>query len=81
MAYDFSQKSALITGAASGIGLAMAHQLAKAGAAQLVLTDRIAQTLEDATQVLRARCGSPGMSPMRVSGPTLCPVLKGLILR
>jgi NAD(P)-dependent dehydrogenase (short-subunit alcohol dehydrogenase family) len=49
MAYDFSQKSALITGAASGIGLAVTHQLACSGVAQLVLTDRIAQTLDEAT--------------------------------
>jgi 2-keto-3-deoxy-L-fuconate dehydrogenase len=49
MTYDFSQKSALITGAASGIGLAVTHQLACSGVAQLVLTDRIAQTLDEAT--------------------------------
>jgi 2-keto-3-deoxy-L-fuconate dehydrogenase len=49
MVYDFSQKSALITGAASGIGLAVAHGLAAAGASSLVLTDRIAQTLDEAT--------------------------------
>jgi 2-keto-3-deoxy-L-fuconate dehydrogenase len=48
MTYDFSAKSALITGAASGIGLATARQLAAAGATRLVLTDRIAQTLDDA---------------------------------
>jgi 2-keto-3-deoxy-L-fuconate dehydrogenase len=49
MTYDFSQKSALITGAASGIGLAVTHRLAAAGASPLVLTDRIAQTLHEAT--------------------------------
>lgn len=49
MTYDFSQKSVLITGAASGIGLAVTHQLACSGVAQLVLTDRIAQTLDEAT--------------------------------
>jgi 2-keto-3-deoxy-L-fuconate dehydrogenase len=49
MTYDFSQKSALITGAASGIGLAVAQGLAAAGASSLVLTDRIAQTLDEAT--------------------------------
>lgn len=49
MAYDFSQKSALVTGAASGIGLAVAHALTKAGASSLILTDRIAQTLDAAT--------------------------------
>lgn len=39
---------ALVTGAASGIGLATAKLLAGAGATPLVLTDRIADTLEDA---------------------------------
>lgn len=49
MTFDFSGKSALVTGAASGIGLAVAGSLAKAGAASLILTDRIAQTLEEAS--------------------------------
>ncbi|MEK6636467.1 MAG: SDR family oxidoreductase [Pseudomonadota bacterium] len=49
MNYNFSQKSALITGAASGIGLAVTQGLAKAGATSLILTDRIAQTLDEAT--------------------------------
>jgi 2-keto-3-deoxy-L-fuconate dehydrogenase len=49
MIYDFSTKSALITGAASGIGLAVAHGLAVAGASPLVLTDRVLQTLGEAT--------------------------------
>lgn len=49
MAYDFSRKSALVTGAASGIGLAVAYGLKACGAAPLVLTDRIIQTLDEAT--------------------------------
>lgn len=36
----FSNRTALITGAASGIGLAVAHHLAANGAARLILVDR-----------------------------------------
>ena len=36
---DFSQKSALVTGAASGIGAACARALADRGASKLVLID------------------------------------------
>jgi NAD(P)-dependent dehydrogenase (short-subunit alcohol dehydrogenase family) len=46
---DFSGKTILITGAASGIGLASAEFLASKGAARLILIDREAQTLERIT--------------------------------
>ncbi|MWV27262.1 SDR family NAD(P)-dependent oxidoreductase [Aurantiacibacter rhizosphaerae] len=39
MTFDFSHKRALVTGAASGIGAAVATALAQAGAAHLVLVD------------------------------------------
>lgn len=39
MTFDMSGKTALVTGAASGIGAACAHALAEAGAAKLVLVD------------------------------------------
>lgn len=48
MGHNFSGQGALVTGAASGIGLAVSRLLADAGAAPLVLTDRIAETLEPA---------------------------------
>ena len=44
--FDFTGKTALITGAASGIGAACARFLAERGAASLVLTDRDQAGLE-----------------------------------
>lgn len=49
MNFDFSGKSALITGAASGIGFATAQLIAGSGAPRLILADRIAETLDAAT--------------------------------
>ncbi len=49
MRTDFSGKTILITGAASGIGLATAQALAAAGAARLVLTDVDAAGLDGVT--------------------------------
>jgi len=46
MANDFAGKAALITGAASGIGLATARELAGRGVARLLLVDRDAKALE-----------------------------------
>lgn len=42
---QFSRKTALITGAASGIGLATARHLAERGARRLILIDRDAESL------------------------------------
>lgn len=46
MSFDFSGKRALVTGAASGIGAAVAKALADAGASHLVLVDLDQERLE-----------------------------------
>ena len=51
-AFDLSGRTALVTGAGSGLGLAMARGLAEAGA-RVVLNGRSATKLETAAQQLR----------------------------
>jgi NAD(P)-dependent dehydrogenase (short-subunit alcohol dehydrogenase family) len=46
MSSSLGNRTALITGAASGIGLAVARHLAAAGAARLILVDRDAEALQ-----------------------------------
>lgn len=49
MPYEFANYGALVTGAASGIGLATARLLAASGAAPIVVTDWNAEALNSAT--------------------------------
>lgn len=50
----FANRTALITGAASGIGLAVAGHLAAAGAAKLILVDRTPATYDFACETIVA---------------------------
>ena len=50
--FDVSGKTALVTGAASGIGLSMAEAMAECGAS-VTLTDINAETLETETERLK----------------------------
>lgn len=53
---DFTGKSCIVTGATSGIGLAIARELAGTGA-DLIVTGRNAQKAADAVETLRASGG------------------------
>ena len=63
---DLSARTAVITGASSGIGLACAEHLARAGAA-VVLGARRADRLEDAAQRIRSSGGRADAMPMDVT--------------
>ena len=56
--YDFAAGSAVVTGAAGGIGEQLAYALARRGSA-LILVDRDAERLELVAKNVRARTGRP----------------------
>ena len=56
--YDFSQGTAIVTGAASGIGEQLAHVLARRGSA-LALVDRDAERLDQVARAVRSATGRP----------------------
>ena len=63
----FAGKSAFITGAASGIGKAIAELLAREGAGRLILVDADPKGLEElGWVVMRTSC--QGTSPTRICG-------------
>ena len=69
---DFSGKVALITGAASGMGLATAHAFAEAGAA-VVLADFKEEAVKAAEQKFTSSAISTPRSTMPVSWPASPP--------
>jgi len=70
----FTGKTALITGAARGIGLALAELLASRGA-RLVLSDVAGDTLSEASARIRARGGEVLARRLDVSEPEECRAL------
>ena len=56
--FDFTRGTAIVTGAASGIGEQLAHSLARRGSA-LVLVDRDAERLDRVAQAVRPVSGQP----------------------
>ena len=66
--HDFSGRVALVTGGASGIGLACAHTLASGGA-RVMLADRQAEPGEAAVAQIRQAGGEALFVPVEVADP------------
>ncbi len=64
--FDLSNKNALVTGAGSGIGLAIAHTFARAGA-RVWVVDRVVASGEDAVAAIRAAGGLAEFAPLDVA--------------
>ncbi|MEO7762257.1 MAG: SDR family NAD(P)-dependent oxidoreductase, partial [Casimicrobiaceae bacterium] len=63
--FDLTGKVALITGGGSGLGNAMAHGLAQAGAT-VILNGRRRDKLEEAAKVIRDAGFKSGLAPFDV---------------
>lgn len=76
MSYDFSNKVALVTGAASGIGAAIAIELAKAGA-KVVIADRDAAGAETFAVTIRQAGGEAAVFQIDVADPAAVEAMVG----
>lgn len=84
MAHIFNEQAALVTGAASGIGLAVAHMLADGSVGRLVLNDCDAGRLGQARDALARPGLAIDLLPGSVDDPALweqaAPLLRGITL-
>ena len=72
---DFTGATFLITGAASGIGLAMTETVLKAGAATVFMVDKNAEAVKKAAASLDPKCSRTRQKSLDVSSSTDCDAL------
>ncbi|YAL84544.1 SDR family NAD(P)-dependent oxidoreductase [Dermacoccaceae bacterium W4C1] len=78
MSFDFNGRTALITGASSGLGVEFAEQLSARGAA-VILVARRAERLEELAEKLRATGGSAKVIPMDLAVPQAGATLRQVV--